>query len=108
MHNSRHEHESDMNNAGGFLAGLVVGGLAGAGTALLLAPESGKKTRAGLQQKGMELRDQTVETVENTMADARVKVRNIANQGRKQAKKLESNGQEVLEEQRNRLSQSLG
>ena len=107
MHNPRQEHESEMASAGGFLAGLVVGGLAGAGTALLLAPESGKKTRADIQHKGMELRDQTVETVENTVADAREKARQITTPARKQAKELQQRGQEVLEEQRDRVAQAL-
>ena len=85
MFNSRKQHESEIANAGGFMAGMVIGGLAGAGTMLLLAPQSGKKTRSEIQQRGMELRDQTVETVENTMAEARVKARQITAPARKQA-----------------------
>ncbi len=108
MHNLRHEHESEMAGAGGFLAGLVVGGLAGAGTALLLAPESGKKTRSDIRQKGMELRDQTVETVENTVADARDKARQITTPARKQAKEIQQRGQELLEQQQDRVAQGLG
>ena len=108
MHNPRREHESEVGMAGAFLAGLVVGGLAGAGTALLLAPESGKRTRAEIQQKGMELRDQTVETVEDTMAEARVKARQITAPARKQAKELQQRGQEIFEEQRDRVLHGPG
>ncbi len=109
-HESEHEpeHESEGGNAGGFLAGMVIGGLAGAGTMLLLAPQAGKRTRADIQQKGMELRDQTVETVENTMAEARVKAREITAPVRKQAKELQERGQEIFEEQRDRVSHGLG
>ena len=106
MDNAREEHQSEHGNAGGFLAGLVVGGLAGAGTMLLLAPVSGRRTRADIQHKGMELRDQTVETVENTMADARLKARQITAPARRQAKELQQRGQEILEEQRDRLTHS--
>ncbi|MDO9066734.1 MAG: YtxH domain-containing protein, partial [Chloroflexota bacterium] len=108
MDNPKRDHESEASNAGGFLAGLVVGGLAGAGTALLLAPESGKRTRADIQHKGMELRDQTVETVENKVAEARIKARQITAPARRQAKELQQRGQEILEEQRDRLTHGLG
>ena len=107
MHNPMNKHQSDKSAAGGFLAGLVVGGLAGAGTALLLAPESGERTRADIQQKGIELRDQTMETAESTMADVRAKAKSIANQGSKKAKALELHGQEMVEEQRNRFADAV-
>ncbi len=108
MDNPRQEPESEVGNAGGFLAGMVIGGLAGAGTMLLLAPQSGKRTRAEIQQKGMELRDQTVETVEDTMAEARVKARQITAPVRKQAKELQQRGQEIFEEQRDRVLHGPG
>ncbi len=102
MHNVRHDHQFEAGRAGGFLAGLVVGGLAGAGTMLLLAPESGIRTRADLQQKGMELRDLAMETVESTMADARIKARQITNPVRKQAEQLQQRDQRILEQQEDR------
>ena len=104
MHNPWQRREPDIGIAGSFLAGLVVGGLAGAGAMLLLAPQSGERTRAEIQQKGMELRDQTVETVENTMADARIKARQITDPARKQAEQLQQHDQETYEEQRNLVS----
>jgi gas vesicle protein len=97
-------HETGTGNAGGFLAGLVVGGLAGAGTMLLLAPESGKRTRSDIQHKGIALRDQTVETVENTMAEARIRARQITAPARRQAKELQQRGQDILDEHRDRPS----
>jgi len=42
---------SAVNHPGGLLAGLLIGGLAGAGVMLLLTPQSGKKTRVKIQQK---------------------------------------------------------
>lgn len=47
---------SDNNNEfGAFLAGFVIGGLVGAATALILAPQSGRETRSQLVDKGNEL-----------------------------------------------------
>ena len=36
---------------GAFLAGVLAGGLVGAATALLMAPQSGEETRAIIQEK---------------------------------------------------------
>ena len=47
---------------GSFLAGFVIGGLIGAGVALLMAPQSGEETRALIADKSIELRDRASET----------------------------------------------
>ena len=41
---------------GAFLAGFVIGGLAGAAAALIMAPQSGAETRAQIAAKGTEVR----------------------------------------------------
>ena len=46
-----HRRGSQPNYVGRIMAGMVIGGLAGAGTALLFAPQSGQKTRAEIQQR---------------------------------------------------------
>jgi len=50
------------------LTGLLVGGLVGAGTMLLFAPQSGSKTRGEVQQGVQHLRDQTTERVKGTFS----------------------------------------
>ena len=62
----------------GMLAGVLVGGLAGALTMLLLAPRSGKDTRMQMKEKGIELRDRTTELVEETVAQVRTKANQLA------------------------------
>ena len=104
MGNQSHEHEYNVNHPRGFLAGLLMGGLAGAGARLVLAPQSGKKTRAQIQRKSLELRDQTAETVEDTLAQARVKARQITADVHEQAEALQQRGQNMLDEQKERLS----
>ena len=49
---------SSQNRGARFFAGLVTGGLVGAGLALFLAPQSGEKTRIQIRDKGLELRDE--------------------------------------------------
>lgn len=46
------DNDSDI---GAFLTGFVIGGLVGAATALILAPQSGAETRAQIASKGDEV-----------------------------------------------------
>ena len=45
----------NSNDLGAFLAGFVIGGLVGAATAIILAPQSGQDTRNQLANKSNEL-----------------------------------------------------
>jgi gas vesicle protein len=104
MDNHDHEHKNDVNQLGGFLAGLLIGGLAGAVAMLLLAPQSGKKTRTQIQEKSIELRDQTTDAVEAAVAQAGVKARQIRDSVRSQTEELEQRGQALFDEQKKRWS----
>lgn len=52
---------SSQNSGALFFAGLVIGGVTGAGLALLLAPQSGEETRSQIRAKSLELKDGAVE-----------------------------------------------
>ena len=107
MDNQNQGNGNNVRNIGGFLVGLLVGGLTGAGAMLLLAPQSGKETRAQIQQKSIELRDQTVKSVEGAVAQARGKARQITRDVREQAGELQQRGEAMLDEQRDHLSKTL-
>ncbi len=106
MKNNRQkqEHETDANGTWSFLAGLLAGGLAGAATMLLLAPQSGEKTRAQIQKKSIQLRDQTTEAVGDAAAQVGVKARQISADVREQAEALQQRGQDIFDDQKKRLS----
>ena len=72
------EYKHPINNVLGVLAGILVGGLAGAVTMLLLAPQSGKDTRRQIKEKSIELRDRTTEIVDDTMAQVRTTTKKLA------------------------------
>jgi gas vesicle protein len=100
-------HENNNNQLGGFLAGLLVGGLVGAGMMLLLAPQSGKRTRANIQQKSIELRDQMTKTAHTASTQIRKKARQVTDDVQEQAGDLQQRGQDAIDEQRDHLGQSL-
>ena len=91
-------------NVLGVLAGVVIGGLAGALTMLLLAPQSGKRTRMQIQYKGIELRDRTTEMMEDAVAKVRLDGSKIARDGRRKANELLQQGQDLVSEQLEHVS----
>ena len=104
MNNENLEYKYYTNNTLNVLVGMLIGGLAGAVTMLLLAPQSGKDTRIQLQKKGVELRDRATEMVEDTMAQVRSNANKIATDGREKIKELKQHGQELAVEQLDRVS----
>ena len=70
------------------LAAFLVGGLLGAGVVLLVAPQSGRQTRAMLRDKSIELKERAVGSVEE-----------LAQQTREKAAELTQRGKEVVGEQ---------
>jgi gas vesicle protein len=91
-------------NVLGVLLGVLIGGLAGAVTMLLLAPQSGKDTRIQIQKKGIELRDRTTEMMDDAMAQVRLNRNKFTMDGRRKAKELLHQGQELVVEQLEHVS----
>ena len=60
----------NSGDLGSFLAGFVIGGLIGAGVALIMAPASGEETRAAIADKSIELRDRAAETASDVQSRA--------------------------------------
>ena len=106
MENPIIEHESEVHHPMGFITGLLLGSLAGAVAILLVAPQSGEKTRAKILNKSKELRNQTVEAVEDAMTQARTKAHQFTADVRDKADELQQRGQDVLDEQKERFIHS--
>lgn len=86
--------DKDSNDGlGAFLAGILIGGLVGAATALLLAPKTGEETRELIKEKSIELKDRTSE-----------RAGEIAQKTKTRAVEMQQLGQSVLDEQREKLT----
>lgn len=105
MNNENQQHDYQRkNNVSGVLMGVLVGGLAGAVTALLLAPQSGEDTRTQLKEKGIELRDRTTGLVKEVVERVSSDKDRLTSQGREKAKELLHQGQEIVADQLDRVS----
>jgi gas vesicle protein len=92
------------NNNGGeigaFFAGFLVGGLAGAAVALILAPQSGAETREQIRQKSVELQGKA----EDALGEARAKAEAVAADIKRRAEELQMQSKAILEEGQKQLA----
>jgi gas vesicle protein len=86
------------------LTGLVVGGLVGAGTMLLFAPQAGERTRAEVKDGATHLRDRTTEVVKDKVTQAKSKASQIKADVQIKAEDLQHQGKDLLAKQLDRVS----
>jgi gas vesicle protein len=87
-----------MSQENGYVKGLFIGFLAGGAivalVALLTAPKSGKELRKDIKNKTDEYYDET----EKFIADAKVKAKDMMNEGKKRSEQLIANAKSNSEE----------
>ncbi len=98
------EQQTGVKNPGRFIAGIMLGGLVGAVTLLLFAPQSGKDTRKLIQTKTIELRDKSTATVESVSGQVGSKAGQIKTSVSSKAMEWTKQGKELLARQLDRLS----
>jgi len=103
---NKNQELASNNNILGVLAGVFIGGLAGAVTMLLLAPQSGENTRAQIQEKGIELRDHTTEMIEEAMAQILSDRKKLTMGGRQKVNDLLEQGQALVVEQLDHVAEA--
>jgi len=87
---------SSANRLPAFSAGLLLGGLAGAGAMLLLAPRAGKQTRSRIQKQGAKLRHQAAESMEEVVTEAGDKAHQFTDTVHKGVGELQQHAQDLL------------
>jgi gas vesicle protein len=107
MENNIEEYAYGINNTRNVLIGLLIGGLVGAAAMLLFAPQSGKRTRAQIEHKSIQLRNRTTKNVKKAVAQVRSKTNSITAEVRDVAGELKHLGQDKLVEQLDRVSAAL-
>jgi gas vesicle protein len=105
-HTNQHV-KTPPKQSGNFLTGALFGWLAGAGAMLLFAPQSGKRTRAELQLKSLELREQATEAVENSVAQTCLKANQLTADLREKVKEIQHTEHALYAEQKERLREAV-
>lgn len=80
--------------AGAFFTGFLIGGLIGAATALLLAPQSGEETRTQIRDKSIELK----EKAEVAYADVQKKLETTTAELQKKFEEFRAEAQKRIDE----------
>jgi gas vesicle protein len=106
--------DNNDSNFGSFLAGFIFGGLVGAATAIILAPQSGRATRKQIADITNEMRDESMERFESARgmadtyareyrdmaesmaADTRERVQSLGDQVQEQARIVLDNGKDEV------------
>jgi len=107
-HQYDYEHEMQHATRSGMsvVTGLLVGGLIGAGVALLMAPRSGEETRAEIRDKAMEYRDRTRDVVNETVSQARSKADELKDGVLEKAEDLKRRGKQTAAQQLDHMAQA--
>ena len=116
------EKNSDL---GAFLAGFVIGGLVGAATALILAPQSGEETRSKIKatsgqlsqtgnayiqeygQKATDLAQPYREKANVALSDAKTRLAETGGRVQEQARTVVDSGKEKAAQVKNQVSEYI-
>lgn len=88
---------SSQNGGVLFFAGLMTGGVVGAGLALLLSPQSGAETRNQIRDKSLELKDQAAEGLAEASQRAQVQADAWQEKGQDMAKAVNRSKDNIIQ-----------
>ncbi len=101
--------QMDTKRSGGggsLLAGFMIGGLIGAASMLLFAPQSGRETREAVQSGANDLKDRATDVAQRTVGQARSKAQEVASNARDKASDLQNRGMNMAADQLDRVAKA--
>ncbi len=99
--------DAKQNGGGGsLLAGFMIGGLIGAASMLLFAPQSGKETREAVQSGASDLKDRATDVAQRTVGQARSKAQEVASNARDKASDLQNRSMNMAADQLDRVAKA--
>lgn len=104
--NRTQDHSIKETSSGPLLAGLMIGGLVGAASMLLLAPQSGRKTREDIRTGAMDIRDRTTGTMKDAAFQARSRARQLTSSMSNKVNDLQDQGKNIAIDQLDRVSRA--
>jgi gas vesicle protein len=88
------------------ILGFMIGGLIGAASMLLFAPQSGKETRQAVKEGANDLKDRANDTAQRTVSQARSKAQDIASTAREKASDLQNRSMNAAADQLDRVAKA--
>jgi gas vesicle protein len=98
---------NEAKNILSVIAVFAIGGLVGAGTMLLMAPQSGEKTREEIRKKSVELKDKAVNSAEETRHRAGDRLEDISSQTKDRISDLKDRGQKEFNAQKANIKEKV-
>ena len=86
--------------------GFLVGGLIGAVSMLLLAPQSGRETREAVQAGASDLKDRATDQVQGVVSQAKSRAQQAASSARDKAMDLQNQGMSMAADQLDRVAKA--
>jgi gas vesicle protein len=90
-----------------FVSFFAIGSIVGAGIALLMAPQSGERTRSFIRNKGEEWKGKAIEVAEGSRKQIEQTVEDLTSQTKDRLSTLKDKGQQIAEDQKERLQEGL-
>jgi gas vesicle protein len=97
----------NQNTVVPFIAGRLVGGICGVTAALLLAPQSGEKTRSQIKDKTYELKDRTTDSVAAAGQQAQKRVSDWQEKGQDAVKQGQRQVAETVDQGKQRVADAV-
>lgn len=96
-----------QGSLGSIISAFAIGGLIGVGLTLLMAPQSGEKTRTMILDKSSDLKGRAVGTVEDTRDKAGKAIDDLSNGAKNTVSNLSNRSQDLVNERISKIEERV-